>query len=125
MAGRRTHIAQHQLEEQEGPENDIMTICFPKGKSCIMNYKNSKAHTTLPCLIILLKATLNPITHHADNLGPITHHRKPIYHPCETNGSSRHANQLLHFFVNFLLKNFLSLQRSLLQTHMLLVYIQN
>ena len=90
-----------------------------------MNYKNSKAHTTLPCLITLLKATLNPITHHADNLGPITNHRKPIYHPCETNGSSRHANQLLHFFVNFLLKNFLSLQRSLHQTHMLLVYIQN
>ena len=47
MAGRRTHIAQHQLEEQEeGPENDTMTICFPKGKSCIMNYKIVK-HTPL------------------------------------------------------------------------------
>ena len=77
-----------------------------------MHYENGKAHTTLLCPITPLTANLDPITHHADKLGPITSHRKPLYQPCETNGSSRYANQLLHFFFNFLLKNFLSLHKS-------------
>ena len=77
-----------------------------------MRYENSKSHTTLLCPITPLTANLDPITHHADKLGPITCHRKPLYHPCEKSGSSRYANQLLHFFVNFFLMNFLSLHKS-------------
>ena len=40
-----------------------------------MHYENNKAHITLLCLITPLTANLDPITHHADKLGPITHHR--------------------------------------------------
>ena len=40
-----------------------------------MHYENSKAHITLLRLITPLTANLDPITHHADKLGPITHHR--------------------------------------------------